>query len=203
MELKKEKNGSGQLAHLSLSNSEIVVGVDFSSDSRVNDLIDDPRKDCHLLYPGRTALNLSRCNYCPEHGKQPVLFLIDATWPCAKKMVRLSDNLRQLPKISFDVTRPSEFFIKHQPDPICLSTVETLHRVLELFGASGLEAYDEEDARLLLQPFRRMVEMQIRYAADPTIPRYRVFGGYSDPSRRKRSLKHTRRSVVWQATRGG
>ena len=196
MESRKEKNGTGRVAHLSLSNSEIVVGVDFSDDPRVNGLIDDPRHDCRLLYPGHAALNLTRRDYRPGPGKQPVLFLIDATWPCAKKVMRQSDNLRRLPRVSFDSTRPSEFLIKHQPDPMCLSTVETLQRVLELFGAAGLEKHDAADARLLLQPFRQMIEMQLRYAADPATSRYRPSGGYRRPSQRRPSLKHSRRNVV-------
>jgi DTW domain-containing protein YfiP len=196
MESKKEKNGSGRAAHLSLSNSEIVVGVDFSDDPRVNALIEDPRNDCHLLYPGATAVNLSRGEYQPGPGKTPVLFLIDSTWPCAKKVMRLSVNLRKLPRLSFDNTDVSEFYIKQQPHPICLSTVESLNRVLELFGSAGLEEYGPDDGRKLLEPFRRMVQMQIDYAADPTIPHYRPSGGYRPPSERRVSLKHTRRNVV-------
>ena len=196
MEFKKEKNGTGRATHLSLSNSEIVVGVDFSRDPRVNALIDDPRHDCRLIYPGRSALNLSRQDYRPAPGRNPLLFLIDATWPCAKKMMRLSDNLQGLPRISFDSDRPSEFFIKQQPDTMCLSTVETVHRVLESFGASGLEEFDDKNGRQLLHPFRRMIETQIRYAADPPASSYRPSGGYRHPSQRKRSVKHSRRNVV-------
>jgi DTW domain-containing protein YfiP len=196
MEFKKEKNGTGRATHLSLSNSEIIVGVDFSEDPRVNALIDEPGHDCRLIYPGTSALNLSRQDYRPAPGKKPVLFLIDATWPCAKKMMRLSDNLQELPRISFDDGRPSEFFIKQQPDPMCLSTVETVHRVLEFFGASGLEEFDENSGRQLLLPFRSMIEIQIRYAANPPASSYRPSGGYRDPSQRNRSVKHSRRNVV-------
>lgn len=197
MEFKKEKNGTGRAANLSLSNSEVVVGVDFSADPRVNALIEDPRYDCRLIYPGRGALNLSRQDYRPPAGKQPILFLIDATWPCAKKVLRLSTNLRSLPRISFDGTRTSEFLIKHQPDPLCLSTVETLHRVLELFDAAGLEDYKADAAQHLLRPFREMVEMQIRYAEAPDASRYRPSGGYSRPEERRASLKHARRRVAY------
>ena len=196
MELKKEKNGTGRMAHLSLPNSVIIEGVDFSGDSRVNALIDEPQHECRLIYPGTSSLNLSRCTYRPGRGKTPVLFLIDATWPCAKKIMRLSDNLRGLQSISFDLGQPSEFHIKHQPDPMCLSTIETAHRVLELLGASGLEEFDANDGRRLLRPFRTMIETQIAYAANPNIPSYRPSRGYRPPSRRRPSLKHSRRSIV-------
>jgi len=196
MESKKEKNGTGRVAHLSLSNSEIVVGVDFSEDPRVNALLDDPCFDCRLIYPGSSAQNLSRQAYRPPPGRRPVLFLVDATWPCAKKVMRLSENLRRLPRLSFDAAAASEFLIKHQPHPMCLSTVETLDRVLELLAAAGLERYDAADARALLRPFRAMIEMQLRYAADPTIPRYRPSGGYRRPQDRRISQKHTKRRIA-------
>lgn len=195
-ELRKEKNGTGRLTHLSLPNSVILRGVDFSRDPRVNALIDDPGHDCRLIYPGTSALNLSQGAYDPCPRKKPVLFLIDATWPCARKMLKLSDNVRGLPRISFDPGRVSEFHIKHQPDPICLSTIETVHEVLGRLGASGLEEFGEHDGRRLLQPFRKMIETQIAYAADPASSSYRPSGRYRRPSERRPSLKHTRRRVV-------
>ncbi len=196
MESNRKKNGTGRATHLSLSNSEIIVGIDFSEDLQVNALIDDPQHDCRLIYPGPLALNLSRRDYRPSPGKNPVLFLIDATWPCAKKILRLSGNLQRLPRISFDNRRTSEFFIKHQPDPMCLSTVETVHRVLEFFGASGLEDFDANSGRQLLHPFRSMIETQIRYAADPDVSSYRPSDGYRHPSQRRPSRKHSQRNIV-------
>ena len=145
MELRKEKHGTGRLAHLSLPNSVILDGVDFSRDPRVGKLIADPMLDCRLIYPGPSALNLSREAYDPGAGKTPVLFLIDATWPCARKILKLSANVRALPRIGFDPAGASEFHIKHQPDPICLSTIETVHRVLGYLDASGLEKFDARD----------------------------------------------------------
>ena len=196
MELRKEKNGTGRLTHLSLSNSVILRGVNFNRDPRVNALIDEPENDCRLIYPGASALNLLRGDYDPGPRKMPVLFLIDATWPCAKKILKLSDNVRGLPRISFDPGRVSEFHIKHQPDPICLSTIETVHEVLERLGASGLEEFGPHDGRRLLQPFRAMIETQIAYASDPAVSSYRPSGRYRRPSERRPSLKHSRRSVI-------
>ncbi len=196
MELRKEKHGTGRLVHLSLPNSVILDGVDFSRDPRVDALIADPAHDCRLVYPGPSARNLSRERYDPMPGTTPVLFLIDATWPCARKILKLSANVRALPRIGFDPRGVSEFHIKHQPDPVCLSTIETVHRVLGYLGASGVEAFDADDGRRLLQPFRTMIETQIAYAEDPTIPSYRSRRGYRRPSDRRPSLKHIRRPVL-------
>ena len=79
---------------------------------------------------------------------------------------------------------------------MCQSTVETVHRVLEFFGASGLEDFDANDGRQLLYPFRSMIETQIRYAADPDVSSYRPSGGYRHPSQRRPSRKHSQRNIV-------
>ena len=57
MEAKKEKNGSGRVAHLSLSNSEIVVGVDFTDDPRVNELIAGSSDLAEILVRGSESLD--------------------------------------------------------------------------------------------------------------------------------------------------
>ncbi|EPR72991.1 hypothetical protein ADIWIN_2079 [Winogradskyella psychrotolerans RS-3] len=38
-EYKKEKNGTGHITKLQLENSEIIVGVDFTDNKRVNDVL--------------------------------------------------------------------------------------------------------------------------------------------------------------------
>jgi len=38
-EYKKEKNGTGHMTQLQLENSEIIVGVDFTNNKRVNEIL--------------------------------------------------------------------------------------------------------------------------------------------------------------------
>ena len=39
----KQKTGTGRLAHLTLEDSEIIVGVDFTDNPRLNTLITDEK----------------------------------------------------------------------------------------------------------------------------------------------------------------
>src|SRR4051812_15968398 len=58
-EFKHEKAATGRLTHLCLPNSEIVCGVSFDEDERVQELIRARGNLAVLLHPGREAINLS------------------------------------------------------------------------------------------------------------------------------------------------
>ncbi|MFY8156208.1 MAG: DTW domain-containing protein, partial [Rhabdaerophilum sp.] len=82
--------------------------------------------------PGPAARNLSRGELAPADyaGKQLVVLRLDATWACARTMLRLSPTLQALPRIMFTPTAPSRFIIKQQPQEGCLSTLEATHETL-------------------------------------------------------------------------
>ena len=75
--------------------------------------------------------------------------------------MRLSQNLKDLPRISFDNDARSNFRIRKQPKSECLATVEAIHKTIELLGDSqgyniGSRAHDN-----LLEVFDFIVEKQI------------------------------------------
>jgi len=159
-EFKKTKNGTGRLTHLSLPNSELYIDVDFSNHNAVNALINDSNNLCYLLYPGRNSLHLN-VQTIDLQDKQLVIFILDSTWPCSIKMLRLSTNLQRLPKLSFTHTKCSQFQIKEQPKDFCLSTIESTLTILELLNAHGIEKINTARFDSFLDPFLSMVEYQI------------------------------------------
>jgi len=185
-EYKEEKAGTGRLTHLCLPNSELRMGVGFDTHEEVQALIADPGNHCVLLYPGRDALNLSKGELTAAGlgGRRLVVFLLDATWPLARKMLRLSPSLQRLPRIMFTPTAPSRFVIKQQPQEGCLSTLEAVHELLLVLERSGLDRYERPDQ--LLGVFDRMQKFQIACAADPERPGYRR-RRYSEPGERTRA----------------
>ncbi len=138
-----------------------------------------------LLYPGNDSKNVSAGEFLPKDlgDKQLVVFLLDGTWACAKKMMKLSVNLHPLTRLMFTPTKPSEFHIKQQPDEICLSTIESIHQFLEALEGVGIE--EKKDWKSLLNPFMAMQRYQIEASQDPTRHRYRK-GGFKPPGQRKR-----------------
>lgn len=168
-EARKVKGGTGRLCHLALRNSRLIVGVDFTHDDRVNALIDDPDYRSVLLFPTSEAVDLSGDGYRSLAGDQGKLqiFVVDGTWPLAGKILRLSENLRALPAVRFTPRQPSGFRFKKQPHPQCLSTLESIHLLLELGQEQGHES-EQSDLSQLIGIFDRLVEIQLEYAATGT-----------------------------------
>lgn len=173
-EFKKIKNGTGHFTHLCLENSELYVDSSFNEHKRVNELLDDENNNCYVLYPSDDALVLNSTKLSQE-GKQSIVFLIDSTWHNAKKLLRDSPNLQRLPKVSFEHTKNSEFKIKEQPMDLCLSTMESTLCVLELLTLHEDEALSDSELEGFLEPFRQMVEYQVKCTArERKSPRFRV-----------------------------
>jgi len=185
-EYKEEKAGTGRLTHLCLPNSELHMGKGFDDHEDVQSLLADPGNQCVLLYPGKDALNLTKGEYNTADlaGRRLVVFLLDATWSGARKMLRLSPSLQRLPRIMFTPTAPSRYIIKQQPQEGCLSTLEAVHELMLVLERNGLDRYAHPTQ--LLGIFDRMQRFQMECAADPNRPGYRR-QAYSDPSERKKS----------------
>lgn len=171
-EYKKEKNGTGRMTKLQLENSEIIVGVDFTDNIRVNQILKKENANSFLLYPGKESFNLSTGQSSEMNslmGNNPHLFILDGTWPCARKMLKLSKNLQALKRISFDNKIQSKFFIKQQPEPLCLSTIESVYTVLNLLKKGNFEQCETEN---FLTPFKKMIDYQLEHIKNPTNKNY-------------------------------
>lgn len=171
-EYKKEKNGTGHITNLQLENSEIIIGVDFTNNNRVNEILAKENSSSFLLYPGKDNFNLSVRKSSEINsfmGNSPTIFLIDGTWPCARKMLKLSKNLQQLKRVSFDNKIKSKFIIKQQPESLCLSTIESVYTVLNLLKQGDLEQCETKD---FLIPFEKMIEHQLEYMLNPNSKNY-------------------------------
>lgn len=159
-EFKKTKNGTGHFTNLSLKNCEIHVGIDFSQNEKINEILTNPSNACYTVYPSDTSINLNSTPIS-KNDKNTVLFFIDATWPCSKSMLLQSQNLNALKKVSFIHNKVSAFDFKKQPKEYCLSTMESTLCVLELLNDHQEENLDQEKLDNFLQPFEKMVEYQI------------------------------------------
>lgn len=171
-EYKKEKNGTGIMTKLQLENSEIIVDVDFTHNNRVNEILNNEKSCSFLLYPGKDNFNLSNSKSSEINafiGNHSYIFLLDGTWSCARKMLKLSKNLQKLKRVSFDNTIKSKFIIKQQPESLCLSTIESVYTVLNLLKEGNIEQCDTKD---FLIPFEKMIEYQVEYILNPNSKNY-------------------------------
>ena len=203
-EARRERLGTGRLSKAAIRDAEIITGVDFTHNPRVNALIADPANECRVLYPGEQSLDISAHDVTPllrsaAEGRRLTVFLIDGTWQCAKKMMTQSLNVRALPRISFAPAGESIFEIKEQPAEWCLSTLESIHRFLCEADRRGLESLPGRPQDTLLDVFRSMIDFAMACAQDPDKSSYRRSSGrlgYSLRSERKKRIKGSGRRIV-------
>lgn len=167
----RQKTGTGRLTALSLADSEIIVGIDFTDNARLNELIsaqgggegygDGRGQYPVVLYPARDASFTDSPDFRASIGNRRLLVIVvDATWFFAHKMMNLSRNLHGLPKLSFKNEYRSRFEFKEQPNPACLSTIESTYYLVEELKAAGIARADA-DVSGLMRAFRRMVKYQL------------------------------------------
>ncbi|MFK5938336.1 MAG: tRNA-uridine aminocarboxypropyltransferase [Sulfurimonas sp.] len=163
-EFKKVKNNTGFFTHLSLSNSEVFIGIDFSNHKRINEII--KTHESYILFPSEDAINLTNAN--PKRSeKNLAIFIIDSTWSCTKKIFTLSQNLNKLKHMSFTTTKTSKYDIKRQPNEAYLSTIESTLVVLELLNKQKIESVKDEELNGFLNPFFKMIEYQKKLIKNP------------------------------------
>ena len=161
-EAKRQRTGTGRLAHLSLPQSEIIVGIDFSKNERLNSLLQDPRYYPLLMYPGDDAWTAAKENFSQTLGNRiPLVIIIDSTWFCSKKMLRQSSNLHGLPKISFHGEYKSIFTFKKEPKEYCLSTIESCYYLIKEMQDSGITA-KKSNPEPLMDVFKQMIKYQLQ-----------------------------------------
>lgn len=157
----KQRTGTGRLASLSLPNSEIIIGIDFNQNPRLNEILNNSQYYCVLLYPDENAWTANKPNFLETIGdKTLVVIVIDATWFLAKKMIRLSTILHNLPKLSFRSGYRSQYKFKQQPQEECLSTIESCYYLIKELQTNKIEQ-SLSDPKPLLEVFSKMVNQQL------------------------------------------
>jgi DTW domain-containing protein YfiP len=153
--------GTARMTHHCLENSKLILGTDFDDNPQIRELLVNPDNYCVVLYPGQNSINISLESTTETEGRFPagknwIIFVIDGTWFCAKKMLRRSPQLSLLPQICFTPKTGSEYKIRQQPHAQCLSTIEAVHHLIEVLDPQVNPAN-------LLEVFRGMVARQLKF----------------------------------------
>ena len=161
-EAKRQRTGTGRLAHLTLEGSEILVGVDFTENARLNALLSDPAYYPVLLYPGPDAWTAGKEGFREKlAGRKLLVIIIDSTWACSKKMIKLSKNVLALPKFSFSGSYRSIYTFKREPKEYCVSSIESCYYLIKELQAASIvpKAIEPEP---LMDVFRELVKFQLQ-----------------------------------------
>ena len=178
--------GTARMAHLSLPNSELHRGVDFTGHARLAELAKHPERVA-VLFPGEDAISVEEAQANPPE----TLIVVDGTWPQAKKVVMRNPVLAALPRIGFVPRRPSNYRIRAEPADHCVSTIEA---VAEILGQ--LEGKPDYFDRML-GAFEYMVDTQLERQETRTGPnRRRIYKGEWRPPLELRSLADAAERLV-------
>lgn len=88
----------------------------------------------YLLFPADTEETCSRVVNYPISGKIPAFIIIDGTWQEARKIMRKSDYLKDLPLISLNPVGDSAFTLRRGLKPGNLCTLETAIEAVHMSG---------------------------------------------------------------------
>jgi len=155
--------GTARMASLCLPGSELLVGVRWDSHPGLQRALSDDARPAALLFPGPGAKDI-----LTERPEKPItLVVVDGTWSQAKNLVRDNPILKSLPRYAFTAPEPSEYRIRKEPGIELVSTIEALMYVL------GVLEGQPARFRSLLEPFRAMVDAQLRCQAQRPSRRYR------------------------------
>lgn len=165
----KRRIATGRMSFQCMENAELIAGQDYSENARINDLLANEIYQPLVLYPGVNSLNLTFTEdktAVLNSGKIPLIFVVDGTWATARKQMRLSQNLKDLPRICFTPQKPSQFRVRKQPKAECFSTIEAVHQCIELLGAAaGFDLKTKAHDNLLFV-FGKMVDRQLQFLRD-------------------------------------
>ena len=165
-EAKRQRTGTGRVASAGLIDSEILVGIDFTKNERLCALLSDPQYYPVLLYPDENAWNSKKEGFKEAVGNKKLLaIIIDSTWFCSKKMIRLSSNIMALPKLSFSNKYKSIFTFKKEPSEECVSTIETCYYLIREMQEAGI-ADKNANPECLMDAFKELIKMQLQKEND-------------------------------------
>lgn len=153
---------SAWLTRLALRDAELHRGIRFEGHPRVGALLAEP--GAALLYPGEGAAPADGLSAAPPR----ILFVVDATWLQAEKMLLANPALAALPRVALAGHESGYGELRREPAEGHLSTIEAV--------AHALGALEGDPARFapMVEAFRRMVALQLEVARGPRrAPRHR------------------------------
>lgn len=153
---------TGRMAHLCLSNSELIVAETLSA-TKLARILKTPSA---LLYPplpwlpNTPEINLEikrQTNESAVHSNIQQLIVIDATWNKSKKILHLHPALQKLPRLHLKGNLSSNYKIRKTTVANGLSTLESIVKALNTIEP---RREGEGEFEAMLQPFEMMIALQ-------------------------------------------
>jgi len=146
----KHPLNTARLAAMGLQNAELLIGECFPQlDGAIASV-----ESAFLLFPAKSE-DVSQLPSMTRPEEPSLLIVPDGTWRKARKIIQANPMLDTLPRLSLPPGEPSEYRIRKARESAAVSTIEAIVRSLSLLEP-------ERDFQPLLNPFRVLVEQQVR-----------------------------------------
>ncbi|KAL6602547.1 DTW-domain-containing protein [Neocallimastix sp. 'constans'] len=161
-ESKRQSTGTGKLANLSLKDSEIFIGKEFSNHHELQELLNDSNYFPVLMYPGKNVWTANKEGFDKIIGnKRLLVIIVDATWRFSKTLINHNRFLLDLPRVSFTGNYQSIYTFKREPRPECISTIESCYFFIKEMQSVGLEN-EKLNPEPLMNVFKAMIKFQLQ-----------------------------------------
>lgn len=143
----KHPLGTARMVYLSLENACLFE----QGSDHFNEALGQLGPRSVLVYPGDDAQHIE--SYASENIER--LVFIDANWRKSYRMLQETEQLRELPRVTFSSLSKARYRIRKAPKPGYLSTLESVVAIL-----SCLE-HDERKYQTLIESMDAMIDRQI------------------------------------------
>ena len=147
---------TARLAELALTDCEIRIRGRREAPVDALDLVADPTLLPLLLYPAENSVELGSAHLqrAEAEGKRIVLIVPDGNWRQGSKAARRTPGLENVETVRLPPGALSEYVLRSEPRPECVSTFEAIAR-----GLGVLEGKPVEER--LMEYFRIKIDLML------------------------------------------
>ncbi len=116
------------------------------------DMIESGKYNPYVVFPDDVGDYKPRVKAFVEiEGKEPAFIILDGTWSQARKMFRKSKVLENIPMLSLNTQRSSEYILRSPSDKNHICTVEVAIELLNIIGDKNASKELEDYFKLFLK----------------------------------------------------
>ncbi|WP_297423651.1 tRNA-uridine aminocarboxypropyltransferase [Clostridium sp.] len=131
-EFSRPSNTARLLKLLNPKSTEIILWERTRISEKLIEYINNEDYEKYLLFPIDNSDSPERRFEHKSSEKSPVFIILDGTWKEANKILRKSDYLKKLPRISLNPIHKSEYTLRRGASEGELCTIEAVIEILKL-----------------------------------------------------------------------
>ena len=152
-ELYRPSNTARLLTLINPDSTEIFLWERTRKPDKLIEAINDEKYDTYLVFPVEEETQIIKAQ-CKSIGKVPAFILIDGTWKEARKILRKSDYLNKLPRISLQPNFKSQYDLRKGAAEGNLCTIEAAVEVLKMNKEVEKSQVIDEFYKLFLKSYK-------------------------------------------------